>query len=171
MMSKTLPLLHGNITLESALDDDDNMLQALTYPQERFEYFVYLWTHRIEIESIVSFHLGLKEREICQIGEVKDWMAGSFNVCIPVRVNMGGSCCKRVIIRFPLLYKVGESQYPGNADEKIRSEAATFIWIQENCPTIPIPYLWGFGLPDGTSVCIQSDLFPNSLSDHMLTYL
>ncbi len=152
-MSKTLPLLQGEITLESALDDDDNMLQALEYPQKRFEYYVYLWKHRSELEAIVSYHLGLNERETCQIGEVKDWMAGSFNVCIPVRVNKPKSPNKRVIIRFPLPYKVGELQHPGNAEEKIRSEAATFIWIRENCPTVPIPYLWGFGLPDGKSVC------------------
>ncbi|KUJ07342.1 uncharacterized protein LY89DRAFT_691805 [Mollisia scopiformis] len=80
-------------------------------------------------------------------------MAGSFNVCIPVRVNSAKSHSKRVIIRFPLPYKVGDLQHPGNAEEKIRSEAATFIWIRENCPTVPIPYLWGFGLPDGKSVC------------------
>lgn len=150
-MPETLPLLHGEITLESALDDDDNMLQALAYPQKRFEYFVYLWKQRSEIEAIVSYHLGLHKGETCQIGEVKDWMAGSFNVCIPVTVNRAKSRSTRVIIRFPLPYKVGELQRPGNAEEKIRTEAATFIWIRENCPRVPIPYLWGFGLPDGES--------------------
>lgn len=172
-MSKTLPLLQGNITLESALDDDDNMLQVLTYSHERFEYYVYLLKHRVEIENIVSFHLGLKKREMCRISEVKDWRAGSFNVCIPVYVdvdaNMGRSC-KRVMIRFPLLYKVGEFKCPGNADEKIRSEAATYIWIQENCPTIPIPYLWGFGLSDGMSVCIQVSPISYLISDICAVY-
>jgi hypothetical protein len=152
-MPKTLPLLHGEITLESALDDEDNMLQALAYPEQRFEFFVDLLRHRSEIEAIVSYHLGLKKGEACQIGEVKDWRAGSFNVCIPVRVNRAKSRNKRVMIRFPLPYKVGELQNPGNAEEKIRSEAGTYIWIREKCPTVPIPYLWGFGLPDGTSVC------------------
>ncbi|KAK0101945.1 hypothetical protein ONS95_001246 [Cadophora gregata] len=150
-MPKTLPLLHGEMTVESALDDDDNMLQALAYPQKRFDFFVYLWKHRSEIEDIVSDHLGLNGRGLCQIGEVKDWMAGSFNVCIPVHVHGAKVRSKRVIIRFPLPYKVGELQHPGNAEEKIRSEAATFIWIQENCPGVPIPHLWGFGLPDGQS--------------------
>lgn len=46
----------------------------------------------------------------------------------------------------------GEAEYTGNAEEKIRCEAATFIWIQENCPTVTIPHLWGFGLPDGKNV-------------------
>jgi hypothetical protein len=78
-MSKTLPLLQGEVTLESALGDDDNMLQVLAYPQIRFEFFVYLWKRRKEIAAIVSYHLILNERETRQIGEVKDWMAGSFN--------------------------------------------------------------------------------------------
>jgi hypothetical protein len=61
---------------------------------------------------------------------------------------------KRVIIRVPLPYKVGGSRYPSNASEKLRCEAASFIWIQDNCPTVPIPYLWGFGFSDSQSVCI-----------------
>ncbi|TAQ83311.1 hypothetical protein B7494_g8365 [Chlorociboria aeruginascens] len=53
-MSKTLLLLQGEITLELALDDENNMLQALAYPHKRFEYFVYFWKHRSEIEAIMS---------------------------------------------------------------------------------------------------------------------
>lgn len=41
---------------------------------------------------------------------------------------------------------------PGNADEKLRCEAATFIWIQEHCSEVPIPTLWGFGFVGGQSV-------------------
>ncbi|KLJ05504.1 hypothetical protein EMPG_11019 [Blastomyces silverae] len=57
------------------------------------------------------------------------WPYGSFNVCIPI----------------------GEEAFPGNAEEKVRSEAATYIWIHENCPDVPIPNLRGFGVPDGLS--------------------
>lgn len=32
-----------------------------------------------------------------------------------------------------------------------RCEAATFAWISRNCPRIPIPRLWGFGLAHGFS--------------------
>jgi hypothetical protein len=52
----------------------------------------------------------------------------------------------------PLPHKIGEDRYPANSEEKILAEAATYIWIRENCPAIPIPYLWGFGLPDNSSV-------------------
>ena len=70
--------------------------------------------------------------------------------CIPIHVDKWS---KRVLIRFPLPYKVRESPCPGNADEKLRCEAATFIWMRENCPEIPIPHLWAFGFPGGQSVC------------------
>ena len=58
--------------------------------------------------------------------------------CIPIHVDKWS---KRVLIRLPLPYKVGESPCPGNADEKLRCEAATFIWMRENCPEIPIPFM------------------------------
>jgi hypothetical protein len=152
-MQKILPLLHKKITLASALDDDDNVLQELSYPEQLIQFYVYLLTHRHEIEAIVSYHLGLKKTETCRMSEVKEWIAGSFNVCIPIYVdNWAGHPGKRVLIRFHLPYKVGESKNPGNSDEKLRCEAATFIWIQENRPSIPIPYLWGFGFAGGRSV-------------------
>jgi hypothetical protein len=150
---QTLPLLHGSITLAAALDDDDNVLQEISYPEQRIQFFVYLLIHHSEIEAIVSYHLGLKKTETCRIGEVKEWIAGSFNVCVPVYIdNWTQHPGKRVLVRFPLPYKVGEFQHPGNADEKLRCEAATFVWIQDNCPSIPIPYLWGFGFSGGQSV-------------------
>lgn len=58
---------------------------------------------------------------------------------------------KKVFVRLPLPYKVGEAPYPGNAEEKLRCEAATYIWIQNNCPDVPIPHLRGFGFSNGHS--------------------
>ncbi|PSS16501.1 hypothetical protein M430DRAFT_50880 [Amorphotheca resinae ATCC 22711] len=122
------------------------------YPDLRVKFYLSLFKRRSDIEAIVSHHLRLRKTETCHLGEFKDWKAGSFNVCIPVYINNWAAFPnKRVIIRFPLPYKVGESRYPGNADEKLRCEAASFIWIQDNCPTVPIPYLWGFGFSDGRS--------------------
>ncbi|KAE8146929.1 hypothetical protein BDV25DRAFT_161499 [Aspergillus avenaceus] len=149
-MSQTLSLLHRKITLESALEDDDNVLQELSYPEQRIQFYVYLLTNRDTIEAIVSYHLGLGKQRACRIGDVKEWISGSFNVCIPVYIDRPAEiAAKRVLIRFPLPYKVGELKHPGNAEEKLRSEAATFIWFQQNYPDIPIPHLWGFGLADG----------------------
>ncbi|RDL30741.1 Uncharacterized protein BP5553_10086 [Venustampulla echinocandica] len=150
-MSKSLPLLRGSISLKSALENDDNILQELSYPDQRIDFFVYLFARRREIEATVSYHLGFGV-DMCRMGGVDEWIAGSFNVCIPIYIDKRAKHhARRVLIRLPLPYKVGESKHPGNAEEKLRCEAAAFIWIQENCPTVPIPYLWGFGFPGGRS--------------------
>ena len=63
-----------------------------------------------------------------RMGDVDEWIAGSFNVYIPVYIDKRAyHHARRVLIKFPLPYKVGESQHPGNAEEKLRCEAAAFI--------------------------------------------
>ncbi|KAI1908239.1 hypothetical protein LOZ65_006669 [Ophidiomyces ophidiicola] len=110
-MLKSLPLLRGSINLQAALEHDDNILQELAYPEQRIDFFTHLHIHLPKIKAIVSHLLGLKP-ELCRVGEVSEWIAGSFNVCIPVYIDNT---------------------------------------LQENCPTdIPIPYLWGFGFPNGS---------------------
>ena len=152
-MPAWLPLLNGRITLTEALEAEDDILQQLSYPEKRLNFFVYLYKHRQDIEAIVSYHLGVSDKT-CRAGEFKEWIHGSFNVCIPIYVNDPVRYRdKKVLIRFPLPYKVGEPQYPGNAEEKLRCEVATYIWIQSNRPTVPTPYVWGFGFPGGQSVC------------------
>ncbi|KAJ8059607.1 hypothetical protein OCU04_011262 [Sclerotinia nivalis] len=55
----TLPLLRGTTTLEAALEQEENMLLGLAYPELRLDFFVWLSTHRADIEDTVSYHLGL----------------------------------------------------------------------------------------------------------------
>ncbi|KAL2786374.1 hypothetical protein BJX66DRAFT_328625 [Aspergillus keveii] len=62
-------------------------------------------------------------------------MHGSFNVCIPVKFIGRPS----VLFRVPLPYRVGETNHPGNAYEKIRCELGTYAWLKETCPDVPIP--------------------------------
>ncbi|KAL5335569.1 hypothetical protein BJX70DRAFT_313637 [Aspergillus crustosus] len=139
----TLPLLRRTITCKSALEEEENILLELDYPEQRIDFFVSLYSRREAVQNIASYHLG----QACQLGEVSEWLHGSFNVCIPLYIGNA----KRAIIRFPLPYKVGEFTHPGNVDEKLRCEAATFIWLQQNCPDVPIPRLWAFGLVGGNS--------------------
>ncbi|KAI9807648.1 MAG: hypothetical protein M1825_005589 [Sarcosagium campestre] len=141
-----LPLLRGTISLDRALSDDDNMLNQILYPKQRDDFWRYLLDRRADIEDIVSFHVG---RKPCEIASVDLWICGSYNVCIPVFISppFGG----RVLIRIPLPYKVGEAQCPGNVNEKLRCEAASYLWLQENSPEIAIPFLYGFGAPDGVT--------------------
>ena len=74
-------------------------------------------------------------------------------MCVPVHVKRWEQQAeKRVMIRFPLPYKIGEEDYPGNAEEKLRCEAATYVWLQQHCPDVPIPRLLGFSFGDNCCV-------------------
>ncbi|EAW07717.1 uncharacterized protein ACLA_024320 [Aspergillus clavatus NRRL 1] len=138
-MATSLPLLREqSISLEDALTDDDNILHRLDYPQKKKEFWLHLLSHRSEIEELASFHLRAKH---CQVADEADWLFGSYNVCIPVNVNPPSK--QMVLVRIPLPFKIGEMNNPGNVDEKLRCEVATYIWIHENCPTVPIPSLYG----------------------------
>ena len=156
-MAERLRLLREGLTLEKALASNDDMLLELTYPEKQEDFYSRLLMHKSEIEALVCYHLGMKKTQSCRIGNVEEWMRGNYNVCIPIYVDewVDRPRKKRVIIRIPFPYKVGESENPGNVEEKLRCEAATFIWIKDNCPTVPIPYLWGFGFPDGQCVSTQ----------------
>ncbi|KAL9126833.1 MAG: hypothetical protein Q9217_004184 [Psora testacea] len=149
MALQSRKLLGGETTFEEAVEEEHNMLQRLTYWQKQFDFMVYLLEQRVEIESIVSYHLNIDRTARCRLTPPDEWIYGTFNICLPVYIdNWTRRPGKRVIIRFPLPYKTGEIYFPGNTDEKLRCEAATYAWIQENCPDVPIPQLWGFAFSD-----------------------
>lgn len=89
--------------------------------------------------------------------DVEKWHHGSFNLCVPVTINdwkWKQQPGKRVLLRFPLPYRVGEAFRPGNGDEKIQCEAGGYTWLQENCPDVPIPKLYGFSTSTGETVWV-----------------
>lgn len=149
-MPRTRPLLRRDITYTSAKEREVNILHQLKYYHQRNQFFAHLDNNRPWIENVVAHHLGLNSSGMCHVLEREHWLHGSFNVCIPVTIQSRNE--KRVLIRFPLPYRVGEEFNPGNGDEKIRCEAGTYAWLQENCPDIPIPQLYGFGLSTGETV-------------------
>ncbi|KAM4055030.1 hypothetical protein HRG_014940 [Hirsutella rhossiliensis] len=148
-MEETLPLLRGRISLEDALKQDIDIIRELSYPEKRYQLWYHLYTQRQQIAEVVSRHLNISQSDF-SLGEVKEWIHGNFNACIPIHIVRSPHTFglpPRAIIRFPLPYKLGEAFRPGNVDEKLRSEAATYIWLQQNCPDMPIPRLFGFGFP------------------------
>jgi len=84
---------------------------------------------------------------------VEDWIHDNVNVCIRTDIfDSTGVVERQVIIRFSLLYRIGEDPFSGKSDEKVRYEAAIHAWLKENCPTVPISRLYGFGLSSGKTV-------------------
>lgn len=153
-MLTTRRLLREDITYEDAKSNETNILHKLSYWDQREKLLHHLSQNFSLIQAITAHHLGSIPEEACQITELKEWLHGSFNLCIPIDIVTGGGrfTNKRVIIRFPLPYRVGEFFRPGNADEKLRCEAGTYAWLQQNCPSVPIPGLHGFGLSTGQTV-------------------
>lgn len=45
-----------------------------------------------------------------------------------------------------------EQYYPGTVDENMRGEVGAYAWMQESCPDIRIPRLYGFGFSNNTDV-------------------
>ncbi|KAK2808553.1 hypothetical protein FQN50_004585 [Emmonsiellopsis sp. PD_5] len=151
-------LLDRFITLSAAEGEEEDMRAELQYSRRRGILYTELQSQEKEIRTLVASHCGLASPELVQVPEMVDhnnkliWLHGSFNVCIPVYIsNPRGSLRSKMAFRVPLPYKIGEDEFPGNAEEKLRSEAATYIWVGENCPDIPIPKLRGFGVPGGVS--------------------
>ena len=124
----TLRTLDGEVTLNVALEDKQDMLRRLTYCDKRIKFLIHLLTHTAEIEAIVSYHLCLSKGS-CYLASLDDWIHESFNVCLFVFVKnkKGTGPAKRVMIRFSLSYKVGEEKIFDNVEEKLRCEVATYI--------------------------------------------
>lgn len=149
-MPRTLPLLRGReITYSAAREEECNILHQLGYHAKQTQFFAHLRDRRDWMRAVVAYHLGLPSAA-CHVAEEENWLHGSFNVCVPVAID--GWNKKRVLIRFPLPYRIGEAFRPGNGDEKIRCEAGSYAWLQENCPDVPIPSLYGFALSTGETV-------------------
>ncbi|KAI9838209.1 MAG: hypothetical protein M1837_002524 [Sclerophora amabilis] len=145
----SLPLLRRDITYSEAKEEDVNILQQLTYVEAQENFFGYLSERKQQIQNVVARHLSVGIDSV-SIPCRNEWLHGSFNVGLPVVIDRWrGGPGRRVLIRFPLPYKTGESFRPGNADEKLRCEAATYACIDQHCPDVPIPHLWGFSLSNG----------------------
>lgn len=148
-MPKTRCLLRKEVTYSDVKDEEFNILHQLGYHAEQDRFFAHLLDKRGWMETVVAHHLNLSSA-VCHVAGIEDWLHGSFNVCVPIAIDTWNR--KRVLLRFPLPYRVGEAYRPGNGDEKIRCEAGTYAWLQENCVGVPIPQLYGFALSSGESV-------------------
>jgi len=118
------------------LEEDDNMLVKLQQEPLRQAFSDDLESQIPNICGIVSHHLSLRRSQQCEVSDRSNWLYGSFNTCIPINITNWRK--QRLLLRCPLPYMLGGLD---GLDEKIRCEAATFTWILENCPRVPIPHL------------------------------
>lgn len=62
-----------------------------------------------------------------------------------------------------LTHELAETRYEGSIDEKLGGEVGAHVWVEENCPEIPSPQLFGFGFTDGRQVGIPIPSLLNTL--------
>lgn len=129
------------------------MIPALTAFASTQGFCNELEQNRPELEKIISRHLGIPSSEFVLLGR-EHWVWGSFNICLPIdikRAKYTPTIPRQAILRLPLPFRCGEEYSSGNV-EKLRCEAATYIWLQRFCPSIPTPRLLAIGWPKAESV-------------------
>ena len=159
----TRNLLSGPITLSSATGRGANVLHALQYPLRKLAFYSYIEGHRALLAEVIAHHLGVEPTDI-DISPQEWWRHGSFNLCVPLKINVDSARSnvpESPLLRLPLPYRVGEVIKPGNSDEKVNCEAATYAWLEENCPSVPIPKLYGFGLSTNQRVSVLTFQSPS----------
>ncbi|KAL4915420.1 hypothetical protein BDW62DRAFT_125300 [Aspergillus aurantiobrunneus] len=146
-----LPLLQGqSVTFSQALADRRNMVHQLELPPQESAFHQRLLDSTQIIQRLVNLHLRVKNSHVAGPAE---WQYGAYNVSIPVYLDPESQ--RYVLFRIPLPYTLGEWAKPGCTGEKLRCEVATYIWIRQHCPTIPIPHLYGFALKDDSGLFVE----------------
>ncbi|EAS32274.3 uncharacterized protein CIMG_03298 [Coccidioides immitis RS] len=163
----------GEITYSAAKELETNVLHSLGFLDQQNKYFEDLpWKSHV-IEAVVAHHLNLVSTG-CHVADPKEWLSGTFNVCIPIYVDNKQD--PSFLLRLPLPHRVGENVNPGNADEKILCEVGTYIWLQHNCPEVHTPRLHGYGLSNGQKFTALNNLpfltrFVEFFRHHFLKFL
>lgn len=129
-MPTTRRLLRQEITYSAAKEEEVNILHQLEYYDQRTQFFDNLNAKRDWIKAAVAHHLGLNSPAACHVTETEDWLHGSFNVCVPVTVDNG----KRVLVRFPLPYRVGEAFRPGNGMRRFDARQGHTLGFKRTAP-------------------------------------
>lgn len=142
----TLESWHSDTSsLVAAIESEENKLVSRHFPHLQEQFYLSINAQKGELEDLIC---NLLQVPSCRIIPSRLWRSGSFNVAVLVRLPFG----KNVYLRLPFLHRIGEHTFPGNVEEKICTEVATYLWLQEHCPDVPIPSLYAFGLPDGSIV-------------------
>ncbi|KAH9211319.1 hypothetical protein DL95DRAFT_437273 [Leptodontidium sp. 2 PMI_412] len=135
------------ITCSQALNTDNNFIIEAQYVPATEAFYKELWANRDTISAIIKHHLGLSDHVTCTVADKRQWIRGSFNVCVPVQVQSPDSV-QELILRCAMPHKLAEAHNPGSVDEKLGCEVGAYTWVQERCPEIRIPHLYGFGFLD-----------------------
>lgn len=155
-MDMHIASVKGSLTLEAALKFETDILPTLTALQHVASFrHDKLEARRSQIQDVISRHLNIPSTKFV-LSQSSEWVYGSFNICLPIEIldTLSSRLPRKALLRVAMPHAIGESYAPGAVDEKVRCEAATYVWLERDCPTIPIPRLLGVGFPGSRSVCL-----------------
>ncbi len=151
-MPITLPLYNGDrIGFTGAHESEEDIIRRIAWHRSAVSAMADLQrqSEQGRLSSLAAHHLRIQAAR-CVAEPTKNWPAGSFHKCVPIRVDgpsTGTTAGPLLLLRVPMAHRL-----TGMVEEKMRCEVATYIWMQEYCPDIPIPRLYGFGFPNGRHV-------------------
>ena len=149
-----------DISFDEALASEDNIIALSENYNDTIALKVRLYQNAAALRQLVAAHLGLESARV-QIDIPANWRQGSFNLVVPMLIydkavakpvalnpveSLDASVVRRVVLRWPIPSRCGETHYPGALLEKMCCEVASYIWMQRYCPDVRIPQLYGFGL-------------------------
>jgi len=147
-MSSTIPVLdHEPLTFQQALSEDFNVVQRHHQVAQVQQQYGLLWSQKDTIAAIVRAQLGLQDEAKCSATPPHEWIRGKFNICIPIYVE-SSQFSGKVVMRCPMPSSLADSYDSGRITERLRSEIGAHAWLQQNCPDIRIPQLYGFSILD-----------------------
>ncbi|KAH6612909.1 hypothetical protein B0J18DRAFT_470260 [Chaetomium sp. MPI-SDFR-AT-0129] len=132
-------------TFEAAVQEEFNVLRRIPHVPAVKALTEQLWQDRESVEALTRLHLGLRKQDACTVLDRRQWIRGAFNICVLLEVAEPWGESRKVMFRCGMPHKLAEPQYPGTVDEKTSCEAGAYVWMQEKCPDVRIPHLYGFG--------------------------
>lgn len=96
----TIQLLNrGPITIESALEEEENIINRASYGPATEKLYQHIWHQRSLVEDLVRHHMGLGTQVKCVVLPPDQWIRGGFNVCVIVQVSTSD---QKIIFRCPM---------------------------------------------------------------------
>ncbi|KAF7537807.1 hypothetical protein G7Z17_g12776 [Cylindrodendrum hubeiense] len=149
-LHQTVAVPGGHIPIESVANYDGNILLENSRAHEIDELCERLWNDRHNVQVITLHHLCLPRGIYAIIAPKSEWLVGDWNICMRIQVHDPAFDVPReILVKILVPACFGESTNPGTVEEKIRVTVGSYTWYQAHCPTIPVPHLYGFGLPNG----------------------
>ncbi|KAI5464325.1 hypothetical protein BGZ63DRAFT_401282 [Mariannaea sp. PMI_226] len=146
-----MPIAAPDLTYQEVVDSPDDFIRDQNQEDEKSIFTRFIWKNRSLIKLFVFLHLKLDSGAgfTFYIPNPDLWEYGRFNISFPIEVReFNDNINVAVWFRIPIPYALGEDENPGNVEEKVRIEAGSRLWMRENCPTVPLPHLYGFGFAD-----------------------